>query len=147
LASGLQACNGALLKLLDSALASRTVISPPNWIVDPTVIAWQNIAAVGGKNIAGSLLVLQGVADTIVPEVVTTVAVNATKNAYPIASIEYLRFEGVNHNVCKPKIWLSWIKDRFRAKPAKSGYSEATYCSSNTPMPLNAFPRKLEPFP
>jgi pimeloyl-ACP methyl ester carboxylesterase len=98
LARDLQGCNSVLLEILDAALVSNnSILSPPDWVSDPTVKAWQDIAAVGGKDVAGSLLILQGVSDTTVPEVTTTAAVNKTKQAFPDASIEYLRFEGVDH--------------------------------------------------
>jgi alpha-beta hydrolase superfamily lysophospholipase len=149
LAKDIQACNSATLELLEAALANKTVLSPPSWVSDPTIIAWQNIAAVGGKNATGPLLILQGVNDTTVPEAVTAVAVNATTTAFPSADIEYLRFEGVDHvpvMYASQRIWLGWIEDRFKGKTAKSGYSTTTYGQGTAPMPLSVYQGDLNYF-
>jgi pimeloyl-ACP methyl ester carboxylesterase len=145
----LQGCNSVFLELIDAAIASGTELSPPNWLSDPTVQAWTKIGGSGGKEIAGPLLVLQGLVDTTVPEVLTTAAVEATRTAYPNASIEYLRFDGVDHvpvMYASQRIWLDWIADRFSGKPARSGYTNATYQSANTVMPVESYQGNLNYF-
>jgi pimeloyl-ACP methyl ester carboxylesterase len=145
----LQACNSVILELLNAAVASGSALSPANWPSDPTVQAWTRIASSGGKNIAGPLLVLQGLADTTVPEIVTTAAVEATRTVYPNASIEYLRFDGVDHvpaMYASQRIWLDWVADRFLGKASRSGYTNATYGSANTAMPLGAYQGNLNYF-
>jgi pimeloyl-ACP methyl ester carboxylesterase len=145
----LQACNSVILELVGAAVASGIALSPPNWLSDPTVQAWTEIGSSGGKNIAGPLLVLQGVADTTVPEVVTTAAVEATKTAYPNTSIEYLRFDGVDHvpvMYASQRIWLDWVADRFLDKATSFEYTNAIYGSANTAMPVGAYQGNLNYF-
>ncbi|KAF2673199.1 prolyl aminopeptidase-like protein, partial [Microthyrium microscopicum] len=149
LARTLQGCNSVINEIVNAAVASGTVLSPMDYLSDPTVQAWQKIGGSGGKNITGPLLVLQGVADATVSEIDTTIAVNQTVLAYPKASIEYLRFEGVDHvpvMYASQRLWLDWIAARFAHKSAKSGYSATTYGTGNAVMPLSAYQGNLNYF-
>jgi alpha-beta hydrolase superfamily lysophospholipase len=105
--------------------------------------SWQNTTVAGGKEVAGPMLVLQGEADTTVPESVTTEAVNKTCQAFPRSDIEYIRAAGVDHvpmMYATQTIWLEWIADRFAGRSSTTG--QCQYRS----LPAASAPRPLEDY-
>ena len=119
LAAELQGCDSVL-----STLLSSTDLYQPDWQHLPRVEAYQNLTGNGGRNFAGPLLVVQGVADPIVPVTVTDEAVNDTCKLFPDHSLEYQRYDGAGHipamYVAQRK-WLDWIEDRFEGRVAVKG--------------------------
>ncbi|KAL8716264.1 MAG: hypothetical protein Q9220_000169 [cf. Caloplaca sp. 1 TL-2023] len=97
----------------------------PNYAQDPHLRDFVSRTSNGGKEIAGPLLVLQGLADVNVDADVTTRAVRDTCNAFPESRLEYQTWEGVGHSdvmYAAQQVWLRWIEDRFAGRPvANSG--------------------------
>jgi pimeloyl-ACP methyl ester carboxylesterase len=151
LASDLQMCNSALLELLGAALGSSlpTILSPPDWITDPIVQAWQNLAVAGGRNISGPLLILQGSADTTVPKSVTDIYVNTTCQQYPDVDLEYATFEEVGHvpvMYASLQLWLERVEKLFTRTHASSKGCRRIIYGSSSPRPLTDYSGDLNYF-
>lgn len=151
LAYELQMCNSAFLELLEAALGSLppTVLSPPNWVNDPTVQAWQTLAIAGGKNISGPLLILQGTADTSAPKAVTDVYVNATCQQYPDVELEYATFEDVGHipvMYAGQQLWLERVESLFARKKRRSKGCIRKMYGATSPTPLADYSGDLNYF-
>lgn len=99
-------------------------LTQPDLLNNSYVLAYQNLVATGGKQIAGPLLVLQGTADTLIPFPITSRFVNLTSAAYPDAAIEYITYEGAEHipvMYTSQRKWLRWIEDRFAGENVTAG--------------------------
>jgi hypothetical protein len=93
---------------------------------------FQNLTGLGfGQRIAGPMLVLQGTADTTVPEPVTAGAVNGTCGPHPDSELDYAVFNGSDHvptMFSSQQVWLDWIADRFEGRERKtSGCGQRLY--------------------
>ncbi|KAL8917541.1 MAG: hypothetical protein Q9208_007902 [Pyrenodesmia sp. 3 TL-2023] len=119
--SEIEGCNSVARELFRSEtvpLVRSDVLE--NGYVD----AFQDLVLVGGKEIAGPMLVLQGTSDTLIPVFITTKYVNLTSEVYPESAIEYITYEGVEHipvMYTSQRDWLAWIEDRFAGREVKSG--------------------------
>ncbi|KAI4181938.1 MAG: hypothetical protein L6R41_006318 [Letrouitia leprolyta] len=119
LAAEIQGCN----PVFSVALATGDNYQD-NWQYGPQVELYKNRTAVGGQNISGPLLVVQGAADQIVPAVVTEAAVNATCARFPTHQLEYQSYMGATHipaMYAAQRNWLDWVADRFEGKPVEGG--------------------------
>ena len=118
-----QGCNAGAMALFTTT--NETVpLAKPDLLQNVDAIAYQNLVATGGKEIAGPLLVLQGTADTLIPVTVTTRIANLTSEAYPKSAIEYITYEGAEHipiMYTSQREWLRWIEDRFAGKKVARG--------------------------
>jgi pimeloyl-ACP methyl ester carboxylesterase len=80
---------------------------------------WTRRSAAGGRKMKGPVLVMHGVNDMTVPEILTQEVVNETCKAFPKNEIEYVRFPGVGHisvMYAAQTMWLDWIADRFAGR-------------------------------
>jgi pimeloyl-ACP methyl ester carboxylesterase len=144
LAEELQTCNSGVLEILVGAITAKPLLplSPPGWVQDPTVQAWQSLALAGGKNISGPLLILQGTADTTVPKALTDVYVNATCDLFPNVDLEYAVFEDVGHIpvlYAGQQVWLERIESLFSKEYVPSQGCKRTSFGTSTPRPLGDY--------
>ncbi|MCJ1479575.1 hypothetical protein MMC13_008261 [Lambiella insularis] len=110
----LQGCNSVSEELfLDLILAGD--LFQPDWEDGFYAQEYQNLTHVGGQQISGPLLVLQGTADLSVSPNITTQAVDATCQLFPQSQVDYLIFPGVTHSImwAAQHTYLDWINDRF----------------------------------
>lgn len=104
----------------------------PDWVESLYISPYVNLTANGGRPISGPMLVLQGTADPIINDTVTTAAVDETCRLYPESEIEYAVVEGVSHVpalYAGQQIWLDWIADRFAGVPVSQRCSRSNYSS------------------
>ncbi|RMZ87141.1 hypothetical protein DV736_g5638, partial [Chaetothyriales sp. CBS 134916] len=148
-----QGCNSVIDNLLAGLAAegdpAKLLITNDTFFSSDLYTEWIDTTSNGGKAIGGPLLVLQGTSDTTVPEVVTTTAVNQTCEIYSDSSLEYLRFQDVEHvpvMYASQRIWLQWIADRFAHKPVNKGCQQQTYGQSSAPRPLQDYQGNLNYF-
>lgn len=90
------------------------------WYSNFYLQSYLRASSVGGRSVAGPLLVIQGTADQAVPEAVTTATVNATCSANPDSVLEYLLVNGTTHVptlFATQRDWLGWINARFDGVP------------------------------
>jgi len=114
-----QGCNPVFAELLADPEIYR-----PRWQHSPQVEAFYNANKIGGRKVAGPLLVVQGDADPVVPAVVIDGAVNRTCAMSPGAGIEYQRYKGAGHvpaMYAAQREWLGWVEERFEGKAVESG--------------------------
>ncbi|KAL9635953.1 MAG: hypothetical protein Q9204_002426 [Flavoplaca sp. TL-2023a] len=117
----IQGCNAAATEVFSRGMVP---LAQPDLVNNSYAVAYQNLVAIGGKEIAGPLLVLQGTADTLIPVPVTTRIVNLTSAACPGAAIEYITYEGAEHipvMYTSQREWLGWIEDRFAGDNVTAG--------------------------
>ena len=108
-----------------------------------------NATTNGGRRIGEPLLVMQGTANNTVPAVVTTTAVNRTREQFPGSELEYLVVEGIDHIPTMygtQRMWLQWVADRFAGKAVKKGCQRMLYGSGGAPRPLEAYQGDLNFF-
>ncbi|KAL8880708.1 MAG: hypothetical protein Q9192_007962, partial [Flavoplaca navasiana] len=94
------------------------------WWRNDAFYAFNNVSSIGGKPIAGPLLVLQGDADTAAPIEGARSAVNQTCTLYPESQIDFQVYTGVDHvptMYAAQQTWLNWIEDRFAGRSARNG--------------------------
>lgn len=93
------------------------------WWRNDAFYAFNNVSSIGGKPIAGPLLVLQGDADTAAPIEGARSAVNQTCTLYPDSQIDFQVYTGVDHvptMYAAQQTWLNWIEDRFAGRSASN---------------------------
>lgn len=141
LAAELQGCLPVFTELL---LSQR--LYQLNWHHLPRVEAYQNLTGVGGREFAGPLLVVQGVADPVVPAVTTDEAVNKTCTLFPYHQLEYQRYAGATHipaMYAAQRNWLRWIEERFEGQGVKDGCVTVEYESA---LPMTHYQGELNWF-
>ena len=137
----IQGCNPVFVELLFSPNLYQ-----PNWQHLPRVETYQNLTGVGGRDFAGPLLVVQGVADPIVPAVVTDEAVNKTCTLFPDHQLEYQRYAGATHipaMYAAQRNWLKWVEDRFEGRGVEKGCVREEYESA---LPIAQYQGELNWF-
>lgn len=95
-----------------------------NWSENCYIRRFLELTGAGGKPVAGPMLVVQGTADPLVPEVTVTQTVNETCTRHPDSSLEYLVVNGTTHVPtlsATQQQWLEWISDRFAGVPVEGG--------------------------
>ncbi|KAL9619655.1 MAG: hypothetical protein Q9160_005761 [Pyrenula sp. 1 TL-2023] len=110
-------------------LPTNPDILKPGWRENTYVKQWQSVASNGGKPIAGPILVVQGETDPIIDTKTITAAVNATAEASPDASIEYVILHHVTHGPAMhagQRIYVDWIAARFARQPTFAGLQSRT---------------------
>ncbi|KAL8761229.1 MAG: hypothetical protein Q9184_002633 [Pyrenodesmia sp. 2 TL-2023] len=121
LLSKIQGCNSVGRELF----TSETVpLVQSDALENGYVNVFQNLVRLGGKEIAGPMLVLQGTSDTLTPVITTTKYVNLTSELHPRSAIDYITYEGVEHiptMYTSQRDWLGWIEDRFAGRTVKRG--------------------------
>ncbi|KAI4201009.1 MAG: hypothetical protein LQ346_002251 [Caloplaca aetnensis] len=121
LLSRIQGCNSVTRELFTSATVPFV---RSDVLQNRYVNAFQDLVAVGGKEIAGPLLVLQGTGDTLLPIPITSKYVNQTSVVHPESAIDYITYAGAEHIptvYTSQRDWLGWIEDRFAGKSVASG--------------------------
>ncbi|KAL8768741.1 MAG: hypothetical protein Q9209_005159 [Squamulea sp. 1 TL-2023] len=116
-----QGCNSVAAALFTS---ETTPTIQPNVLDNSYVNVFQDLVTVGGKNITGPMLVLQGTGDTSIPANITTKYVNLTNEKFPDTAIDYITYEEVEHAptlYTSQRDWLGWIERRFSGKSETSG--------------------------
>ena len=118
LAEETQACYAALGTMVADALAAdpSEPLTVDDWFGSRWARAWSSMTAVGGKDFAGPLLVLQGSEDEATLEPLTTKYVNLTCERFPESELEYVVAEGVGHiptMYATQQLWLDWLDERF----------------------------------
>ena len=121
----LKGCNNVLFQTASSV---PTKILQPDWQQNPHLQAYQELAANGGKEIRGPLLVIQGLDDPIVSAQSVTDGVTETLKIFPSSAapqIEYHLLPHVTHASAMyagQQIFMDWIAARFSGEPADLGY-------------------------
>ncbi|MCJ1441245.1 MAG: hypothetical protein MMC23_001731 [Stictis urceolatum] len=91
----------------------------PRALSNPYLRKYLDKNAVGGKQISGPLLVIQGETDVVVLPDTTVQAVKDTVSKYPASQIEFDLLPDVDHD-SSPQIsqlvWQTWLADRFAGK-------------------------------
>ncbi|TVY39220.1 hypothetical protein LOCC1_G004099 [Lachnellula occidentalis] len=131
-------CSATVVSLIHGTKPTK-----PNWTENSFVQKFQELVKVGGKEIAGPLLVIHGDNDFIIHMDLTTSAVEATAQKFPAAQIEYLRLPGVSHNPALTSsqwLWMDWIAKRFAGVPQEPGLKVS---ESKIAMPATAYQREL----
>lgn len=93
------------------------------WTEDPDMRTWRAMSLLGGKEIAGPLLVVHGDSDDRLEIAHTTEAVKNTVDSFPSSSINYIILPGVAHDPALPasqRIWMDWITDKFAGRESIS---------------------------
>ncbi|KAI9903764.1 hypothetical protein N3K66_000293 [Trichothecium roseum] len=147
LAGEAQACYAALGTMVADALAAdpSEPLTVDDWFGSRWARTWSGMTAVGGKDFAGPLLVLQGSEDEATLEPLTTKYVNLTCERFPESELTYVVAEGVGHiptMYATQQLWLEWLDERFRAGSrggdgegrGKGGCSRRTI-GGETPVP------------
>ena len=128
LAEEIQGCNPVFAELLGDP-----AIYKPEWYHEPIVEMYENLTGAGNRDFAGSLLVIQGTADPVIPGVVTDRIVNTTCELFPERNLEYQRYEGATHvpvMYAAQRHWLQWIEDRFAGRRLRRGCTTKTVQSA-----------------
>ena len=120
-------------------------ILQPKWSENEHIQRYHAMIANGGKQIAGPLLIVQGVTDIRFTSDATTKAVNTTAEAFPESQLEYVLLPNVSHVAAiqaSQRLWMEWIADRFarrevphkvqrtvlpRARPSASYHREVNW--------------------
>ncbi|KAI0861051.1 secretory lipase [Xylaria cubensis] len=121
----LQGCQAVALELIAGYNLSR-----PDWNDTWYLDAFDGLTRNGGKEFAGPMLVLQGMADNAVPPPLVTATVNATCAALPDSQLEYAMFDGVGHVpvlYAGQQVWLDWIADRFKGVGVAKGCKQTVH--------------------
>lgn len=116
----LQGCNNVLFQT-----ASVPDLLKPDWQHNMHIQRYQEIAANGGREIRGPLLVIQGADDPVVTAQSVTDGVTETLRAFPSSQIEYHILPQVTHASAMyagQQLYMDWIAARFRGEPAEPGY-------------------------
>lgn len=116
----LQGCNNVLFQA-----ATVPNMLKPDWQHNIHLQKYQELAANGGREISGPLLVIQGADDPVVSAQSVTDGVNETLNAFPLAQIEYHILAHVTHASAMyagQQLYMDWIAARFKREPAEAGY-------------------------
>lgn len=114
-------CQAVTTALLQGDGTAQPPLLRDDWYDNYYLQSYLRLSSVGGRNVAGPLLVIQGTADSAIPEVVTTATVNATCSAYPDSMVEYLLVNGTTHVptlFATQRDWIGWINARFDGVPA-----------------------------
>ena len=91
--------------------------------------AFERIADVGYKQVAGPLLVVQGGNDFFIPKSITDGVVAQLCADRPETSLEYLVATDFGHTPLLAglrHVWMDWLQARFEGKAAASGCSATT---------------------
>lgn len=116
--SGCQSTRGSLLGVeIDQNIQEK-------WFENFYIRRFLDLTGAGGKAVAGPMLVLQGTADPLIPEVTVSQSVEETCARHPESSIDYLLVNGTTHVptlAATQKQWLGWISDRFAGVPVEGG--------------------------
>lgn len=91
-----------------------------DWYNNFYLQSYLRLSSVGGRSLAGPMLVIQGTADQAISEAITTGTVNATCSAHPDSMLEYLLVNGTTHVptlFATQSEWLRWINARFDGVP------------------------------
>ncbi|KAI1261875.1 secretory lipase [Xylariaceae sp. FL1019] len=121
----LQGCQSVALELIAGFNLSRS-----DWSDTWYLPAFDALTRSGGKEFAGPMLVLQGVADNAVPEVLVSATVNETCEAVPEAQLEFALLDGVGHVpvlYAGQQVWLDWIADRFKGAEVTRGCKQTLH--------------------
>lgn len=116
--NGCQSTRGSLLGVEIDQLLQE------NWFENFYIRRFLDLTGAGGKAVAGPMLVLQGTADPLIPEVTVSQSVDETCARHPESSMEYLLVNGTTHVptlAATQKQWLRWISDRFAGVPVEGG--------------------------
>ncbi|KAL8723375.1 MAG: hypothetical protein Q9181_007295 [Wetmoreana brouardii] len=115
----LNGCNTLLFQLpcADDVLRS-------DWQSNTHIQRYQEVAATGGKDISGPLLVIHGDSDNIVEVPSVTDAAHATAKVCPSNHIAYHILPHVSHVPAMyvgQQIWMDWIAARFAGEQLSPG--------------------------
>ena len=86
---------------------------------------YQELAANGGREFKGPLLVIQGADDPVVSTQSVTDGVNETLQLFPSAQIEYHILPRVTYASAMyagQQLYIDWIAARYKGEPAEPGY-------------------------
>ncbi|KAI4107797.1 MAG: hypothetical protein LQ339_002407 [Xanthoria mediterranea] len=115
---GVQSVQLVLWPASDAALLVKDY-----WWRNDQFYAFNNVSSIGGKPIAGPMLVLQGDADTAAPLQGALAAINKTCTLYPNSQVELQVYQGADHvptMYASQQSWLRWIEDRFAGRAVKN---------------------------
>ena len=116
----LQGCNNVLFQA-----ATVPNMLKPGWQHNIHFQKYQELAANGGREISGPLLVVQGADDPVVSAQSVTDGVNETLKVFPSAQIEYHILPHVTHASAMyagQQLYMDWIAARFKGESAEAGY-------------------------
>lgn len=144
----LHGCTTVIYQLVGSDILK------PGWQNNSSVQKYQTVAANGGKDIRGPLLIVQGGADPIIYPPTVEAAINDTAQKFPDAQIEFHVLPNVTHTpvmYAGLPFYLEWINARFAGEPAKSGYHSSVASLARPPTSLQTeanwfIQKQLEPY-
>lgn len=156
LISDIQGCNSvfatAIVGLVGTDFQNPKVDLVKNEFADSSYSElWANLTTAGGKDFQGPMLVLQGMADNILPEHLTTKYVNKTCERYPHNELQYVKVKGVSHvpvMFAAQQIWLEWLDRRFSKQGSANNKGKCSQqeIGSNAPRPLSEYQGDLNYF-
>ncbi|KAL9596395.1 MAG: hypothetical protein Q9219_005830 [cf. Caloplaca sp. 3 TL-2023] len=133
----------ALVQSSGARLSSSFVIAhgaklmKDGWTENSYMQEYCAMSSLGGKEIAGPLLVIHGEEDRHLDCGRTVSAALDTSKAFPLSSISCVVIPNIMHDPAMPasqKIWMDWIADRFAGQEPKTGYSAPTYTAARPPQ-------------
>lgn len=136
-----QGCNSVFAEVLAEPGLYRQ-----RWQHGPRVEAYRDLARVGGRKVAGPLLVVQGGADPVVPAGFIDGVVKTTCEMSPEAGIEYQRYKGASHvpaMYAAQSHWLKWLEERFEGKKVERGCAKREFESA---LPMERYQEELNWF-
>lgn len=113
-------CQAVTTAMMQGDGTAQPPLLRDDWYSNSYLQSYLRSSSVGGRSVAGPMLVIQGTADQAAPEVVTTATVNATCSAHPDTVLEYLLVNGTTHVptlFATQRDWLGWINARFDGVP------------------------------
>ncbi|KAL9025940.1 MAG: hypothetical protein Q9180_007570 [Flavoplaca navasiana] len=133
---------GSFTPVLGEVMTSAEALQD-NWRENTYLQRFVQLTAAGGKEIGGSLLVIQGAADEGMDVDTTTDAVNKARKAFPDAQLQYVLLPGFTHLptiYAAQRFWLDWSTDRFRGVEVHGGYQERQV--EEPPRPLESYQKE-----
>ena len=114
----LQGCNNVLFQ---AAIVPNMLKS--GWQQNIHLQKYQELAANGGRELSGPVLVIHGADDPVVSVQSVTEGVDEILKVFPAAQIEYHILPHVTHASAMyagQHLYLDWIAARFKGEPAES---------------------------
>lgn len=148
-----QGCQSTVTEVVQ-AFAKQDPTLPwgnPDLETNPSLLEWEKTINVGGKDFKGPLLVIQGDADFVTPEPLTTKAVQETCKKYPKKRLEYVKAQSIGHipvMYASRHVWLEWLDECFSGKGCKDDKGKCTTSTigDKAPRPLDSYTGDLNYF-
>lgn len=151
-----QGCNSVWTAALAAVQASepRRALVRDDFLRSADARRFARPSTAGGRDFAGPLLVLQGTADQVCPESLTTEYVNRTCCDFPGRPLRYVKARAMGHDsilYATQQIWIDWLNRRFadaERRHRREGREPPGACSveeigADAPRPLRQYQQGL----